>query len=276
MRHLPLFLALLGFTAGPARAQGVLVAPHAVFVDHRTRSAWIQLHNTGTEATEVSIETLFGYPVTDSAGRLELRYVEQPDSTVPSAAGWIQAFPRRTTVPAQGRQTIRLLVTPPASIPDGEYWARLAITAKAGALPVTGADSAAGITVGLNLEVRTIIPLNYRKGAVATGIAVTNLRTEEEADSLVVRARLERRGSAAFIGSVRGTLLREGGAVVGGFESPISVYYDIDPRFALPRAGLAPGRYRLRLEVVSERADIAPEYLIQMAAVRDSVTVRIR
>jgi len=46
----------------PAVAQGVLVAPHAVFIDHRTRGGWIQLYNPGSEATEVSIEALFGYP----------------------------------------------------------------------------------------------------------------------------------------------------------------------------------------------------------------------
>jgi hypothetical protein len=33
---------------------------------------------------------------------------------------------------------------------------------------VTGADTTQGITVGLNLEVRTIIPMVYRKGTVTT------------------------------------------------------------------------------------------------------------
>lgn len=276
MRSLRPLLLALGFTAETAAAQGVLVAPHAVFIDHRTRSGWIQLHNTGTEATEVSVEMLFGYPVTDSTGQLEMRYVERPDSTMPSALGWVQAFPRRVTIPAQARQTIRLLATPPAALGDGEYWARIAITAKAGALPVTGADSAAGITVGLNLEVRTIIPLLYRKGAVGTGIQVSDLRTAEEGDSLVVRARLERTGSAAFIGTVRGTLLRPGGGVAASFETPMSIYFNVDPRFTLPRRGLPAGPYRLRLELVSQRDDIAPEYLVQAATVRDSVTVRIR
>lgn len=270
-----LWLILLSLPAQLA-AQGVLVAPHAVFIDHRTRSGWIQLHNPGTEASEVSISALFGYPVTDSAGHLELRTVDTPDSTLPSAVGWIQAFPRRTVIPPLGRQTIRLLITPPAGLKDGEYWARLAITAKGSAVPLSGADTSQGITVGLNLEVRTIIPLVYRKGSVTTALSLSGLRGAFEGDSLVVRARLSRSGSGSYLGTVRGALVNAGGGTVGSFDSPISVYYDIDPRFTIPTTGLAPGRYLLRFSVTSERSDIAPEQILKTARVSDSIEVRIR
>lgn len=275
MRRLLLSLALLAAPA-QAAAQGVLVAPHAVFVDHRTRSGWIQLYNTGTEPSEVSIEFLFGYPVTDSLGLLQLRTVERPDSTLPSAAAWIQAFPRRVVVPPQGRQTVRLLVTPPPGTRDGEYWSRVAITAKAGALPVTGADSTKGITVGLNLEIRSIIPLIYRKGAMTTGLLLDSLRAAVEPDSVVVRARLRRTGTGAWLGSARGQLVNDAGASVGTFDVPLSVYYAIDPRFTISRLGLPPGRYRVRMQVASERTDIPPEQLLPAASVGDSVTIRIR
>lgn len=275
MRRLNLFLALL---PAPALlcAQGVLVAPHAVFIDHRTRSGWIQLYNTGTEPSEVSIEFLFGYPVTDSIGHLQLRTVERPDSTFPSAAAWIQAFPRRVVVPPQSRQTIRLLVTPPAGIRDGEFWSRVAITAKAGALPVTGADTSQGITVGLNLEIRSIIPLIYRKGTITTGLQMDSLRAGVEGDSVIVRARLRRTGSGAWLGTARGELVNDAGATVGTFDLPLSVYYSIDPRFTISRTGLPAGRYRVRVQAASERTDIPPEQLLLAASVRDSVTIRIR
>ena len=83
---------------------------------------------------------------------------------MPSAAGWIEAFPRRMTIPPLQRQTIRLLARPPQGLADGEYWSRLIISAKGGSVPVTGIDSTSNINVGLTLEVRTIIPLIYRKG----------------------------------------------------------------------------------------------------------------
>jgi hypothetical protein len=275
MQRLLVWISLALWPAGLA-AQGVLVAPHAVFVDHRTRSGWIQLYNPTTEPSEVSVEALFGFPVSDSAGRLELRTIEQPDSTWPSAVKWLSAFPKRALVPPQGRQVIRLLMTPPADLPDGEYWARLAITARAGAAPVTGADSTQGITVGLNLEVRTIIPLLYRKGAPTTGVSLSNLRAQVEGDSIVVRGRLVRSGKAAFLGTVRGTLTAADGSVAGRFEQFISVYYDLDPRFSLPRNGIKPGRYRLSMEVVSERTDIASEQILQAQAARETIELYLR
>src|SRR5207249_10393436 len=68
------------------------------------------LFRSNTEPVEVSISLLFGYPVTDSLGRIVLRTIDHPDSTMRSAAGWIQAFPRRLTVPPLERQTIRLQI----------------------------------------------------------------------------------------------------------------------------------------------------------------------
>ena len=44
----------------------------------------------------------------------------------------------------------------------------------------------------------------------------------------------------------------------------------------MPRAGRAPGRYPLRVEVSSERADIPREQLLRATPVRDSVTIVVR
>jgi P pilus assembly chaperone PapD len=273
-RILPALLLVLAPAA--SHAQGVLVAPHVVFIDPRTRSGWVQLHNPGSDPAEVTIETLFGYPVTDSLGNLQLRTVDKPDSAYPSAAGWIQIFPRRVLVPAQTRQTIRLMMLPPPGTADGEYWARLAISAKAGRIPVAGVDTGSGISVGLSLEVRTIIPLIYRKGQTSTGVTVSDLRATADSDSIHVRVKLARKGNAAFLGSVRGTLLNQGGTKVGSFDIPISVYYDIDPRFTIARRGLPAGSYRLLLEVSSARDDIAPEQILPITAVRNSLAIQLR
>lgn len=264
--------------ASTAVAQGVLVAPHAVFVDHRTRSGWIQLHNPSAEPVEVDVSATFGFPVTDSIGNLELRIIEQPDSTLPSALGWIQAFPRRVVVPGLGRQTVRLLARPPAGLPDGEYWSRIIVSARAGTIPVATTDSARDdITIGLALEVRTILPLIYRKGAVQSGVRIDSVRAAIESDSVVVRAQLTRVGGGAWLGTVRGRLVPASGREdpLSRFEVPISVYYRIDPRFSLPRTGIPPGDYRLELDLSSDRTDIAPEYLLQSAVVRTAIPIRL-
>jgi hypothetical protein len=144
-----------------------------------------------------------------------------------------------------------------------------------GAVPVTGADSG-GIAIGLSLEIRTIIPLLYRKGTLTTGIVTSNLRAMATGDSLVARLRLERQGTAAFVGTAKGTLLAENGSIVASFQQPVAVYYDAEPVFALPIEGLPAGRYHLRMELATERTDIAPELLLRAPPVRDSVPVVLR
>lgn len=280
MRALPtpgLLLAVgLAFPA-PAAAQGVLVAPHAVVIDHRIRSGSLSLYNPGDVAAEVSLSTFFGYPVTDSAGEFDLRTVDSPDATMPSAAGWLEAFPKRMLLQPKERQTVRLLARPPVGLRDGEYWARLVVAAKGGPVPVTGVPDSSGISVGLNLEVRTVLPLQYRKGPVATSVRTGGLSAGVERDSLAVRLRLERQGTAAFIGTVRGALADSAGRTVATFSSPVAVYYEVEPRFTAPLPGgrLPPGPYRLRVEITAEREDLAPETLLPARPVRDSLELRL-
>src|SRR2546422_4045203 len=201
LRFIPILLC-----ATRLGAQGVVIAPHAVFIDGRARSGSVLLYNPNTEPVEVTISLLFGFPVTDSAGRIVLRTIDRPDSTMRSAADWIQAFPRRLTVPPLERQTIRLLASPPSGLADGEYWARLVIAAKGGQVPISGVADTAAVKVGLTLEVRTIIGMAYRKGAVHTGVAISRLRGAVVGDSLDVWSRIERQGNAAYVGTIHGSL----------------------------------------------------------------------
>lgn len=260
---------------GALAAQGVLIAPTAIFIDARTRTASLMIVNPNERAAEVEIGTLFGYPVTDSAGQLTLRTVETPDSTMPSAAAWIRPFPRRMTLAPHVQQTVRLLVSPPPGTPDGEYWARLIVTARGGQLPLTERGDSSGVHVGLSVEVRTILPILYRKGRQQSGVALSDITTERRGDSLLVRAHLERSGTAVPLGTARGELVDSTGTVRASFSSPVSVYVAIDPRFALPLEGVAPGRYQLRLELAPGRADLAPEVVVPFQAVRDSVSVSL-
>ncbi len=260
-----------------ADAQGVLVAPHAVIMDHRTRSGSLTLYNPGDDQVEIAFSSFFGYPVSDSIGGFELRAIEQPSDSYPSAAGWIDVFPKRMLLAPKQRQTVRLLARPPAGLPDGEYWARLVVSAKGGTVPVEGVTDSSGVRVALALEVRTVIPLQYRKGRVATGVRTSSLAATIEHDSLAVRMRLDRTGNAAFLGTVRGALVDSAGHVVASLASPLAVYYDMEPRITapLPATGLAAGLYRLRVDVAAQREDLPPELVLATPPARDSVEVRL-
>jgi P pilus assembly chaperone PapD len=274
MRRTSIVLALL-LLPRLLPAQGVLVAPHYLVMDHRSRSGLVTIYNPGNEPIEVSIGTLFGYPITDSTGQFTLYTPEQPDSSLPSATGWVEAYPRRLSLGPRERQTVRLLGRPPASLNDGEYWTRLVVTAKGGTLPVSGVSDTASIRVGLTLEVRTILPVFYRKGTLETGASISQVRTAVAGDSLEIRARLKRQGTAAFLGTLRGSLVDSTGKEVSNFSTPLAVYFDVEPRFTMPLANPKPGRYQLRLELATDRADLEQAILLQSRPIRDSIEVRL-
>lgn len=271
MRAIRIAAIGFGLTTSLATAQGVVVAPHAIVVDHRTRSAAITIYNPGNEPTEVTIATFYGYPVTDSTGEFELLTPTDPDPQ--SAASWIEAYPKRMMIGPLEKQIVRLLARPPANLPDGEYWSRIMIAAKGGKLPVATPDSGSGIQVGLNLEVRTILPLQYRKGTLRTEVGLDSLTARRVSDSVAVRVRMVRGGNAAFIGTAKGELTDQAGRVVGSFAVPIAVYRSVTPRFAIPATGLPAGRYRLALTLSTARTDLAADQLVQATPVASRIDI---
>ncbi len=270
-------LAAAGIVAAAAVVPGalaaVLVAPHAVFMDHRTRTGQLQLHNTGTRPEEISIELRFGYPAADSTGRVQVTLTDSPDSTEPSAAAWVRAFPKRLVLGPGERQVVRLLATPPAGLPDGEYWSRIVVSSRAAQTRAQTADS--GVRTGIDVELRTVLSLIYRKGKVTTSIAVDSLRASVEGDSVVVMARLARGGSGAFIGNAVFTLADSAGAPLGEWVRAVAVYRSDTRRFVLPRDGLPPGAHRLRLELNTDREDVDRRDLLHVAPVRDSLPLTL-
>jgi P pilus assembly chaperone PapD len=263
--------ALIGGGALPA--QGLMIAPHAVFIARGARSGSVTLLNPDTAPVEVTVEVFYGFTTTDSTGQLTLRTIDRPDSTQPSAAAWLQAFPRRLTIGPREQQVVRLLASPPAGLPDGEYWARLAFTAKGGQLPVAGVADTAKVKVGLTLQVRTVIGVHYRVGAVTTGLSVSGLQAVRRGDSVIVHARLERTGNAAYLGTVHGTVVGSRGQTVAEFRVPVTVFFTNEPRWAVGIGGAPAGQYGLHVAATTERDDLAQEVLLPAPAVRDSVAV---
>lgn len=274
-RPTTLLLLLAAPLWAPARAQSVLVAPTVVFMDHQTRSGSIELVNTGDEATEVSIGTLFGYPVSDSAGRIRVMMSDHPDPAQPSAADWIVAYPTHVVIRPGAHQIIRLLSRATSTLPDGEYWTRLVISAKGSAVKlseVRAADTAA-IRVGVSLEVRTIIALLYRKGPVATGLLVGAPSTRIVGDSVEVRLPLKREGNAAFLGMLRLSLVDANGAEVARAEHQTAVYYDLNPAWRLPLDRSRKGPFTLRVTLDNARDDVPSHVRLPFAPVDKTVAL---
>ncbi len=266
--------ALAAIAVVPALLDAILVSPHAIFIDHRTRSGQLFLVNTGTTPEEVVIDLKYGYPDADSGGMVYVRLVDQPDSSEPSAAGWLRAFPRRTVVQPGERQTVRLLAQPPAELADGEYWSRLIVTSREARPPLAAGDSA--IRAGVTVELRTILAVTYRKGAVQTGITLRDFEARVTRDSVWVWMQLGRLGNAAFLGTALIEVLDAGGRTVERFRTPVAVYVPNRRRFAFATdRPLAPGAYTVRARVSTAREDLPRSSVLPAAPVADSARVAV-
>src|SRR3954467_8469426 len=195
VRHLAL-AALLGIA--PAAARAVTVSPNALFIDSRTRSGVLTLYNPGTTAEEIEITFAFGYPRSDLAGSIAVALADSAPPGEPSVLGFVRAFPRRLRLEPGQRQTVRILMQPPAGLPEGEYWGRVLVRSRGGRPPVE--QQQGGIHMQIDLETVIVGAVNYRNGAMHTGVAVDSASVKPTArgDSVHVVADLTRQGNAAY------------------------------------------------------------------------------
>jgi hypothetical protein len=257
----------------PAVIKAIYVSPTTVFMDERSRDTQITVGNSGERPEEATIELKFGFPDTDSAGTPYVRFVDDPGPEFPSAADWIRPFPQRVRLEPGTQQVVRLLARPPETLPDGEYWTRMIVTGRGATVPVTSTDS--GVRAGVNLEIRLVTSVTYRKGRVATGATIRSLVAEAEGDSLTVWASLTRQGNAAWLGTADVELVRPHGAAVGRWSTALAVYYPMRRRFAFPIGSIAPGDYYVRFRMRTERPDLPAERVLPAPTVTDSVAVRV-
>lgn len=269
----------LGVLPRVASAQSVVMAPNAIVIDGRSRSSTFTVINTGDRAAEVRLSTQYGYPVTDSTGRMRLQTYDVADDTMPSAADWVQSYPARFILAAGSRRSVRVMASPPAALPAGEYWSRLIVATRSVANAPTADDESeqdgsiavpgrSDVRIGLSLEIRSVLALFFRNGPVHTGVRMSEAALEVDGDSVAARVTLVRAGNAAFVGTLKATLRDAAGTIRSTAILPLGVYYSLRPRLTLPCPPLPPGEYRLSLELTSTRPDVANSMLLPIAPVR--------
>lgn len=272
LRPVPFLVALLLLAGMAVEVVAIVVAPTAVYMSDARPAAAVTLYNPSEQPEEVEVELVFGYPVTTPEGTVHL-FTEEASQDERSAAGWIQALPRRLVVPPGERRVVRLLGRPPADAPDGEYWARLVFTSRGQDVPLDVAGDTSQMQVGLNLQIRTIIAATFRKGAVETGVEVREFEPRIQGDSLILWPDLVRQGNGAYIGRLQLQLVDGAGEVVTAWEEQVAVYRDYRRRYAYDVTDLPPGEYRLQIRLSTERDDIAPQDRLQAAPVVHSAPV---
>lgn len=277
-RIIPTTLVLLAILVGcAAQAGATLIAPHALFIDHRVRSGAIFLHNPDDKPVEINVDLVYGYPRPDGNGGVHVFLEPEPAEGEPSCAEWVRALPRRVMLMPGQRQTIRLMAQPPAGLPDGEYWSRVIISSKAAPREseAAQAEGVEGVRVGLSLATRTIISLNYRKGPVSTGLELGEIAATPDGDEIAVTMDLERLGDAAWLGQVDAILLDAEGEEVARWDRLLAVYEDQvrTVRFPLGRRKFS-GEHMLSLSLGTGRKDLTPEEVLPSVTIVRAVPLQ--
>lgn len=256
--------------AGAAALRAVSVSPMSLFMTHTSRTGTITLYNPNPLPEEIEISFAFGYPQSDSSGNVTVSLSDVAPGGEPSAVPWLRAFPRRLVLQPGQQQVVRILAQPPAGIADGEYWSRILVTATGGRPPV---EQQVQPDVRVAISMRTIIvaSLNYRKGPLSTGIAVTDAKAARTPDGLQVTVDVARQGEAAYLGRIHIELLDAAGSVVYEEEDVLSVYRTLRRRFTVPGMENA---VRVRYRLTTERPELGQANVITAPAVTGTFDVR--
>jgi hypothetical protein len=266
-----LLLAALLALAPAGRAWAVAVSPSALFLDTRSPAGTLTLYNGGSRPEELEISFAFGYPQAGDDGIVRVEMVDTAPAGEPSIVPWMRAFPRRLVLQPGQRQTLRVMVQPPADLPPGEHWGRVLIHSRGGQAPIE--QQQGGVRMQINVETVIATAVLFRKGEVNTGLTVAGTAAAAP-EGVRVSLDLARQGNAAFLGRVVTELVAPDGRVVAEREDAVSVYHTLRHVVVLPlAAGTAAAGYTVRYRADTDRPDLPPGSL-SAAAVTGTVPVR--
>jgi len=257
-----------------ARAS-IVVIPSYLFLDSKHRTLPVTVSNDGDDEREVWLEVKYGYETSDDSGNI---FIQMDSLAVgePSSAQWLQGYPRRFILKPGESQIVRLVVTPPAGLADGEYWSRLLVESKPRNILQKPQTPSTAIKPGIVLLYEQSVPFHYRVGKLSTEIVVDSIRAVLADSSIDVYTKCSKTGNAAYWGSRTVRVLDKSGKVVQRFTHNTGVFKNITLLDQIDRKSLAPGDYTVTLEFVTEgRTDIPRTSLVHANPVRISTTFTI-
>lgn len=200
----------------------ISVAPLAYEMGTTKRNTEMFIANNSNTVQEVIIEARYGIPQNLEDGSVGIVFPDSLNGSEPNAASWIRFFPRRLQLNPGEQQTVRMLVQPPADLPDGEYWSRIVVSQE----PVSASpdDTTGGLVARLNVRIQTVLGFLYRHGTVSTGLEASVKSVVTLTDALVLRFDTKRLGNAAYLGQLDLTLKDASGAVVATANEIVTVY----------------------------------------------------
>ena len=243
-----------------AQAGGeLMVHPTRIVLDGKTRTAQLDLINSGTEPTTYRI-SIIRRRMTETG---DFVTVDTPLEEEQFADQMIRFSPRQVVLEPGVAQAVRLQLRKPPGLEEGEYRSHLLFQA----LPAAAPAAVDSESTGESLDIRLIpiyslsIPVIVRQGTTSAGISISDvsLRRGKNAPPAVALT-LNRTGSRSVYGDLTISVVSPTGVErVIGRANGVAVYTPNTLRraiVALPAltAGIPPGQLRVTFAERPEQA----------------------
>lgn len=255
---------------------GVRVSPTYLIIASPSRSGAFNVTNVSDRDQEVWVEFQFGYQSINEKGDLYVVSAAADSGSDRSAARWLRAYPSRFLLPQNTTQTIRLLVSPPAGVADGEYWARAIISSKVSRPKVSATGTAPKELKGtIEIVEHADLPLHYRTGRTHTGLTIRGVNTSTKKDTLKVSVDLLRTGNTSFWGTATCRIKDNNGKTLSTIKKGVTIYRDEVVPLFLGLGSIGAGTYTLEVNFTSEGRGIKSDDLLKIDPVRYSTTISL-
>ncbi len=251
------------------------VSPTRVLLTNRIRSQEIHIYNSTNDQVEVTTELGFKLIDSDSLGTISLRDPVTPEEESRSCKEWIKIFPRRFLINPGSSRSVRVLIVPPDSIGDGEFWGRVIF----GSAPVHSdrpniVDTiSTDIRSSLSMRLKLDIPVIFRRGVAETGVILDDVTVKHSNKGILVLADMRRQGNSAYRGTMRLRVRNaEGGEIVQS-DKQFTTEFSLRSGIHLPQ--LPPGSYLLEIELVSVKKGAANDVVLTAPTIKKLYDVTI-
>lgn len=242
----------------------VRVSPTVLFINEPKRSTALEIFNPGAVEVEVWFELKYGYTSTDDSNRLVIVMPEKLSADDKSATEWLSTYPTKMVLKPNEKKIVRIMVSPPAGITDGEYWARVLVNSKQIGRKLKLKENPSGAKIGFDIQQQQSIPFHYRKGKLSTTFDLMGNPVIEVKDGkLHYKINMLRGGNSSYWGMLNFIITDKSGKMVKKEWQHMVVYKEIKRDFLVDVKDLTPGDYTLNVIAESKRYDDAAKYVIK-------------
>ncbi|MCX6143015.1 MAG: hypothetical protein NTZ35_07325 [Ignavibacteriales bacterium] len=251
----------------------ISVAPPVVFLNSTNRFGTLTVEN-GTEVVqEVSVAFRFGYPTSDSLGKMSMRYDDSLEARRSSCAEWLRVFPKKFTLAPRQQQTVRIAASIPSGLSDRLFWTRCITTAAPRQQFVDTVQR--GITTNVSFVFEQVTTVAFTAGSPRPAVEIEGKGVRSDSQSVAVLWHAHLRGNAPFFGTAVTKIFDARGHQVDEISETLAIYVDMMKRSEFKRSVLGQGSYTAEVTLLSKRNDIAPENIVQLQPITTRFTILI-